>query len=276
MKKYWNNRMDIMAKKSNSTYTARPVDAMGNADYTAEENKLWNELIIRQIPVVKGRACDEYINGIQLLNMPLDRIPQCGEISSVLRGITGWQLEPVPALIPFERFFHLLANCKFPAATFIRRREELDYLQEPDIFHEVFGHCPLLTNQAYADFTQTYGRLGLQASKEDRAMLAKLYWFTIEFGLIKTSAGLRVYGGGVLSSKEETIYALESDVPQRKTFDVIDVLRTPYRIDIVQPVYFVIDSFDVLFQLAEMDLIGLIHDARKLGMYPPLYSENKN
>lgn len=261
-----------MAYKKSSTYVSHPVDAEGNANYSQEENLIWQELITRQIPLVQGRACDEYINGIAQLNFPHDRIPQCGEISKVLGEITGWGLEPVAALIPFDKFFHLLANRKFPAATFIRRREELDYLQEPDIFHEVFGHCPLLTNQAYADFTETYGRLGLNASKEDRVMLAKLYWFTIEFGLINTSKGLRAYGGGILSSKGETSYSVESPLPQRRPFDVIDVLRTPYRIDIMQPVYFVIDDFDYLFHLTQMDLLAMIKEARKLGMHDPLYS----
>lgn len=261
-----------MAYKTNSTYVAKPKDADGNVQYTEEENQIWHELITRQRPVVQGRACDEYIKGIHLLDLPKNRIPQCGEVTKGLMNATGWMLEPVPALIPFEQFFNLLANRKFPAATFIRRREDLDYLQEPDIFHEVFGHCPLLTNQAYADFTQTYGRLSLKASHEDRVMLARLYWFTIEFGLIQTASGLRIYGGGILSSKSETKYAVESTVPQRKPFDPIDVLRTPYRIDIVQPIYFVIDSFDILFNLIEMDLIGLIHEARRLGMHQPLYS----
>ena len=136
----------------------------------------------------------------------------------------------------------------------------------------IFGHCPLLTNQAYADFTHTYGKLGLKASHEDRVMLAKLYWFTIEFGLLKTTQGLRIYGGGILSSMGETPYALESKIAQRKPFDPLDVLRTPYRIDIMQPIYFVIDSFDVLFRLIDMDLIGLIQDARKLGMHKPAYA----
>jgi phenylalanine-4-hydroxylase len=180
----------------------------------------------------------------------------------------------VPSLIPFEHFFTLLANRKFPAATFIRRRAELDYLQEPDIFHEVFGHCPMLTNQACADFTHNYGELSLTASPEDQVLLAKLYWFTIEFGLIKTKAGLRAYGGGILSSMSETLYCVESDIPQRKPFDVIDVLRTPYRIDIMQPIYFVIDSFDVLYHLIDMDLIGLIREARKMGMHEPIYPES--
>src|SRR3990167_6984502 len=258
-----------MAYKKTSTYVAKPVDANGNAYYTDEENQIWHELITRQTPILQGRACDEYIHGINLLDMPKDRIPQCPEISKVLQAATGWVLEPVPALIPFDQFFNLLANRKFPAATFIRRREELNYLQEPDIFHEVFGHCPLFTNQAYADFTHAYGKLGLNAAHEDRVMLAKLYWFTIEFGLIKTSAGLRAYGGGILSSISETPYCIESAIPQRKPFNALDVLRTPYRIDIMQPIYFVIDSFDVLFQLTDMDLIALIHEARQLGMYPP-------
>ena len=172
----------------------------------------------------------------------------------------------------FDYFFSLLANRKFPAATFIRRPEELDYLQEPDIFHEIFGHCSMLTHPACADFTQAYGKLGLSASHEDQVMLAKLYWFTIEFGLIKTQAGLRIYGGGILSSKSETISCLESDNPQRKPFDVLEVLRTPYRIDLIQPIYFIIDNFATLFNLTQMDLMGLIHQARQLGMYDPLYS----
>jgi len=262
-----------MSYKKTSTYVAKPVDEHGNANYTAEENAVWHDLLTRQIPIVKNRACDEYFHGIELLNLPEDRIPQVPEVNKVLQKATGWSIEAVPALIPFERFFQLLANKKFPAATFIRRREELDYLQEPDIFHEVFGHCPLLTNQAYADFTHTYGRLGLTASPEDRAMLAKLYWFTIEFGLINTTKGIRAYGGGILSSKEETIYCVESDKPLRKPFDVIDILRTPYRIDIVQPVYFVIDNFDVLFHLTDMDLLGMIKEARALGMHEPLYEK---
>lgn len=264
-----------MSYKKSTTYVAKPVDENGIAQYDHEENKVWHELFARQLPIVKTRACAEYLKGLELLNLPNDHIPQCPEVSKVLQATTGWSLEPVPALIPFEKFFELLANRKFPAATFIRRREELDYLQEPDIFHEVFGHCPMLTNQACADFTHTYGKLGLSASHDEQVMLAKLYWFTIEFGLIKTKEGLRAYGGGILSSKSETIYCVESDIPQRKPFDVLEVLRTPYRIDIMQPIYFVIDSFDVLFQLTEMDLLGLIQEAYRLGMHKPVYDTVK-
>lgn len=262
-----------MTDKKPSTYVAKPVDENGYAHYTDEENLIWNELITRQSPIIQGRACDEYIHGQDLLHLSKDKIPQCPDVSKVLRETTGWALEPVPALIPFSHFFDLLANRKFPAATFIRRREEMDYLQEPDIFHEIFGHCPMLTNKACADFTHTYGKLGLNATHADQVMLAKLYWFTIEFGLINTKDGLRAYGGGILSSKSETIYCLESPVPQRRPFDVMDVLRTPYRIDIIQPIYFVIESFDTLFSLTEMDLIGLISKARELGMHEPAYTK---
>lgn len=263
-----------MAKKP-STYKACPVDEKGYANYTSEENAVWNVLITRQIPFVKAKACPEYLRGIELLQFSEHHIPQCPEVSTILKDITGWILEPVPALISFNRFFQLLANRKFPAATFIRRQDDIDYLKEPDIFHEVFGHCPLLTNQAYADFTETYGKLALHASPEDRAMLAKLYWFTIEFGLIKTNAGLKIYGGGILSSKSETLYALDSDIPLRKPFDILDVLRTPYRIDIMQPIYFYIDNFDVLFNLTKVDLTKYINEARRLGMHKPLYNEVK-
>lgn len=254
-----------------TSYVAKTVDSNGIAHYTQEENEVWQTLVTRQLKIVENRACPEYMRGLKLLNFRHDKIPQCKEISEILQRETGWALEPVEALIPFEKFFSLLANRRFPAATFIRRMDELDYLQEPDIFHELFGHCPLLTNQAYADFTQMYGELALQANPEDRAMLARLYWFTIEFGLIKNKDGLRVYGGGILSSANETVYCLENKDVIRLPFDPIEALRTPYRIDIMQPIYFVIDSFDVLYDLINTDLIKLIQEARQLGEYDPVY-----
>ncbi len=264
-----------MLYKKQSTYLARPVDQHGNAAYSDEENQVWHELITRQTPIVQQHACAEYLYGLELLNLATDRIPQCPEISAVLRDLTGWSLAPVPALIPYDHFFHLLANKQFPAATFIRRREEMDYLQEPDIFHEIFGHCPLLTNQAYADFTHMYGKLSLTASDEDRIMLARLFWFTIEFGLMQTASGVRAYGGGILSSANETVYCIESNLPIRKPFDPLEALRTPYRIDIMQPIYFTLDHFDTLFQVIEMDLIGLIEKAHQLGMHAPLFEMEK-
>lgn len=254
-----------------TSYVAKLPDENGIVPYTKDENALWEQLIVRQHKIIAGRACDEYIHGLELLNLPIDRVPQCDEVSAQLKKATGWVLEPVSALIPFEKFFNLLANRRFPAATFIRKPEELDYLQEPDIFHEVFGHCPLLTNSTYADFTHIYGQLGLKANKEDRAMLAKLYWFTIEFGLLKSAQGLRIYGGGILSSANETVSCLENAAALRKPFDLIDVLRTPYRIDIVQPIYFVIESFNTLYELINTDLMDAIQMARTLGEYDSSY-----
>lgn len=251
--------------EKNTNYVAKPVDANGNAAYTAEDNVVWHKLITRQQDIIQEKACDEFIHGLELLNLPQDRVAQCSEVSAVLHKATGWSLEPVPALISFDRFFWLLSERKFPAATFIRRIEDLDYIKEPDIFHEIFGHCPLLTNKAYAEFTYNYGKIGLNASPEERVLLARLFWFTIEFGLIETSKGLRAYGGGILSSPQETVYSLESNVPQRKPFDAADVLRTSYRYDTIQPVYFVMQDFDQLYELINIDLIALIHDTHKLA-----------
>jgi phenylalanine-4-hydroxylase len=211
------------------------------------------------------------MQGIELLGLPEDRIPQLKDVDAVLMRETGWRTAEVPALINFTDFFTLLANKQFPVATFIRSEQEFDYLQEPDIFHEVFGHCPLLTNKAFAHFTHTYGKLGLAASKEDRAFLARLYWFTVEFGLLQTDDGLRIYGGGILSSPGETHYALESEKAQRKPLTLIDVLRTPYRIDIMQPLYYVLGDFEELFNIAEMDIMATVDEAKRLGLFEALF-----
>jgi len=253
-------------------YVAKIPDENGFIHYTEAENQVWHELITRQMKVLPGRACAEYIGALDRLELPQDRVPQCEEVSRVLRDHTGWEVAAVPALINFTDFFNLLANKRFPAASFIRSREEMGYLQEPDIFHEIFGHTPLLTDPRFAAFTHAYGKAGAAARKEDRPMLARLYWFTVEFGLIhRPEEGLRTYGAGIVSSSGETTYALESASPQRKAFDPLDVLRTPYRIDIFQPIYFVIESFDTLFEVAQMDLLGLIEQARKLGMHAPVF-----
>ena len=175
-----------------SQYVSRQSDENGIIAWSDEENQIWHELITRQLGVIEGKACDEFLAGLEKLQLPTDRIPQLEEVNKVLRSTTGWECAEVPALISFDKFFELLANKRFPVATFIRSREEFDYLQEPDIFHEIFGHCAMLTNPAFAEFTHTYGKLGLAANKQDRVFLARLYWFTIEFGLLKTPDGLRV------------------------------------------------------------------------------------
>jgi phenylalanine-4-hydroxylase len=256
-------------------YTAKELDEHGRVLFSDDENAVWHKLITRQMQHLRGRACDEYFKGLETLDLPKDRIPQLTEVSNVLQETTGWRVYQVPALISFDKFFQLLSERQFPVATFIRTWEDLDYLQEPDIFHEIFGHCPLLTNKAFADFTELYGKLGVTASKEDRVYLARLYWFTVEFGLVQTLKGLRIYGGGVLSSPGETLYALASDQAERSPFDLLRVLRTPYRIDIMQPVYYVLEGIEQLYEIAEMDILGSLKEAKDLGLLPPKFSEKE-
>ncbi|GAA5185860.1 phenylalanine 4-monooxygenase [Ferrimonas gelatinilytica] len=256
-------------------YQARLPDQKGYIHYPEEEHQIWAELIARQSACIQGKACDEYMAGLAALDLPMNRIPQLSEVDSVLLDATGWQTAQVPALISFERFFELLASKRFPVATFIRSREEMDYLQEPDIFHEIFGHCPLLTNAAFAHFTQTYGELGLAASPEERVFLARLYWFTVEFGLVNSPDGLKIYGGGILSSPGETQYAM-SEQPERKPLDVVTAMRTPYRIDIMQPIYFVLEQIDQLYDLAQQDLMAHVRRAQQLGLFAPSFEMKKN
>lgn len=255
-------------------YVSKTPDEQGVIEWTAEENTTWQTLITRQLSCIEGKACDEYMTGLTKLNLPQDRIPQLGEVSETLMAETGWQCYPVPALIGFGEFFQLLSEKKFPVATFIRSKEEMDYLQEPDIFHEIFGHCPLLTNKSFADYTQAYGKMGLNATHEQRVFLARLYWFTIEFGLLNTADGLRIYGGGILSSPGETEYALNHKEVERTPFDILDVLRTPYRIDIMQPVYYMIPEVAYLDEIRKFeveDIMALVEKAKALGLHKPLF-----
>lgn len=260
-----------LAIPQSEPYVSKTPNEQGYIDYTHEENGTWEILYTRQLEIIKNRACTEFLDGLQTLNMSKSQIPQLPDINEKLAALTGWSVERVPALIGFEQFFGLLADRKFPAATFIRRREDLDYIKEPDIFHELFGHCPLLTNQDYADFSQHYGKLGLAATPAQRIMLARLYWFTIEFGLVKSAQGLKIYGGGILSSKEESCYSLESHSPSRQPMNILDIFRTHYRIDELQKHYFIIEQLSDLQQIIEVDLIDLIQQAEKMGMKPTSY-----
>ncbi|WP_394145607.1 phenylalanine 4-monooxygenase [Vibrio atypicus] len=254
-----------------SQYVSNPVNDKGFVDWSPEEDSIWHELVSRQLRLIDKCACKEYLKGLELLDLPVDRVPQLPEINAVLLRETGWQVEPVPALINFDRFFNLLANKKFPVATFLRNRDEFDYLQEPDFFHEIFGHCAMLTDPKFAEFTHIYGQLGVNATSKERVYLARLYWFTVEFGLVKENDQLKIYGGGILSSPGETIYALEDERPLRADFDIHTVLRTPYRIDIMQPEYFVLGGIEQLYKLSKMDLMFHVQQAMKAGLLPPLF-----
>lgn len=252
-------------------YVSKLPDKSGIIHWTPEENKTWATLMARQTGIVKPRASKEYLQGLERLNFPSDRVPQYAEINKVLGEHTGWAVEQVAALIPATEFFTLLSNKKFPAASFIRIPEELDYIEEPDIFHELFGHVPLLTFPEYASYMQRFGQLALSIRPKDRRRLFRLFWFTIEFGLLKQDGAIRAYGGGILSSIEETVYCIDSAVPKRVPFDVLTTLRTPYRIDIPQPLYYVLEKFSDLFNILDQDIVGLLEKSKELGDFEPLF-----
>lgn len=254
-----------------TTYISKQPNAHGLIDWTAAENNTWKTLITRQTETVKTRASREFLEGLDRIRFSVDHVPQHTEINRRLKDFTGWEVEVVPALIPAKEFFTLLANKKFPAASFIRVPEELDYIQEPDIFHEFYGHVPLLTFPEYAKFMEDFGKLALSISPKDRRRMFRLFWFTIEFGLLNTPNGIKAYGGGMLSSIHETVYSVDSDIPKREKFDPLKALRTPYRIDIPQPLYYVLDQFDDLFKIMDLDLVALMEESKELGDFEPLF-----
>jgi phenylalanine-4-hydroxylase len=258
-----------MAKLTN--YVAKEPDANGHVHYTDEEHDRWQLLMRRQQEELRAHAAPVYLDALDRLQIPDEHIPQCDEISERLLDATGWRVVPVPALIEFSTFFDLLARKRFPAASFVRSQQEMDYLKEPDIFHEILGHTPLLTDPRYAAFVQAYGEAGCRATKEQRVWLARLFWFTVEFGLIHTDDGVKAFGAGIVSSKTELPYAVTNTQVQRRPFDEIDILCTPYRIDILQTVYFVLNDLEQLFELAHKDLIPLVNKARVLGLKPATF-----
>ncbi len=254
-----------------TTYVSKQPNANGLIEWTTDENKTWNTLITRQTEIVKTRACPEFLEGLDRIGFARSHVPQHTEINNRLKDFSGWEVEVVPALIPAKEFFTLLANKKFPAASFIRIPEELDYIQEPDIFHEFYGHVPLLTFSDYANFMEEFGKLALSISPKDRRRMFRLFWFTIEFGLLRTDKGIKAYGGGMLSSIHETVYSVESPIAKREPFDPLNALRTPYRIDIPQPLYYVLDNFSDLFKILDKDLIALLEESKELGDFEPLF-----
>jgi phenylalanine-4-hydroxylase len=235
---------------------ARPdwtIDQGWNA-YDQTEHDTWITLYERQTQLLPGRACDEFLRGLDALDLHRSGIPDFHRINEELQRLTGWTVVAVPGLVPDDVFFDHLANRRFPAGQFIRKPHELDYLQEPDIFHDVFGHVPMLTDPVFADYMQAYGQGGQRALGLGRlANLARLYWYTVEFGLMQTPAGLRIYGAGIVSSRAESIFALDAPSPNRLAFDLERVMRTPYRIDDFQQVYFVIPSIQTLQEVTLRD-----------------------
>jgi phenylalanine-4-hydroxylase len=226
----------------------------GWEQYSQAEHGVWKTLFERQTRLLPGRACDEFVAGMRALPIGAERIPDFRALSEVLLPATGWQVVAVPGLVPDEVFFEHLANRRFPAGNFIRRADELDYLEEPDVFHDVFGHVPMLMNPMLADFIQAYGEGGLRAQRLGKlAQLARVYWYTVEFGLLQQPQGLRIYGAGIASSYAESLFAIDDASPNRVSFDLERVMRTNYRIDDFQESYFVIRDLDELLTLAKID-----------------------
>lgn len=231
--------------------------------YTPDEHAVWLTLYERQAALLRGRACDAYLRGLDALDLHGGGIPDLRRLNPALERLTGWTVVCVPGLVPDAVFFDHLANRRFPAGQFIRRRDQLDYLQEPDVFHDVFGHVPMLTDPVFADYMRAYGQGGLRALELGQLHhLARLYWHTVEFGLLATPDGLRIYGAGIVSSRVETLYSLEDPRPSRIAFDLERVMRTRYRIDDLQPAYFVISSLQDLLDATLRDFGGLYRRLR--------------
>lgn len=222
--------------------------------YTADEHDRWDRLCARCIEGLKTRACPEYLAAFETLELSESGIPDMEKLSDRLEGITGWRIVPVSGIVPDHAFFDHLANKRFPSGAFIRGEHEMDYLEEPDIFHDLFGHVPLLANPAYAEFTEAYGKARKRAIEYGCLQnLMTLYWFTIEFGLIRSNVGLKLFGAGMMSSAAEARFALESDSPNRIAFDLERAMRTHALIDDFQQTYFVIDSFEALLEACSQD-----------------------
>ena len=227
--------------------------------YGATEHGTWRMLFDRQLALLPGRACGEFLDGLDKLKLVPDQIPDFERLSEQLTRLTGWRVVAVPSLVPDDVFFDHLANRRFPAGHFIRSLQQLDYIDEPDVFHDVFGHVPMLAHPVFADYMQAYGKGGGRALSEFGALknLARLYWYTVEFGLIESDEGLRIYGSGIVSSSAESVHAVQSPSPNRIGFDLERVMRTDYRIDDFQESYFVISSFEDLFAETYKDFAAI-------------------
>ena len=249
-----------------------PVYATGTVEqpwdgYSDTDHAVWQQLYRRQREILPGRASEAFLRAQDTMGMSPDRIPKFDELNRVLCGATGWKIVGVEGLLPELVFFDHLANRRFPVSWWIRRPDQIDYIEEPDLFHDLFGHVPLLMDPMFADYLVAYGKGGVKAhdiGPEALMQLARLYWYTVEFGLIRQPNGLRIYGAGIVSSKGESIYSLESEAPNRIGFDLERVMRTRYRIDSFQQTYFVIDSYEQLIEATLPDFTPIyarLHDA---------------
>jgi phenylalanine-4-hydroxylase len=238
--------------------------------YTAAEHAVWRTLFERQTALLPGLACDAFVDSMRKLPIAADRIPDFRELSAVLNRHTGWEVVAVPGLVPDDVFFDHLAHRRFPAGNFIRRPDQLDYLEEPDVFHDVFGHVPMLMNPSLADYIQAYGEGGLRAQRLGvLPTLARVYWYTVEFGLVEQADGLRLFGAGIASSATESRFSLQDTSPHRIRFDLERVMRTRYRIDDFQQTCFVLKHLDELLELARIDFAPIYRRVTALPEIDP-------
>ncbi|MBD8527852.1 phenylalanine 4-monooxygenase [Pseudomarimonas arenosa] len=251
-------------------YTTRVVEQPWD-EYSPTDHDVWARLFRRQLQILPGRASPEFLDAQQAMGMGEAQIPKFTELNKVLGDTTGWQLIGVEGLLPELDFFDHLANRRFPVTWWIRKPEQMDYISEPDLFHDLFGHVPLLMNPVFADYMQAYGRGGVKAhgiGPDALVNLTRLYWYTVEFGLIRCAEGLRIYGAGIVSSKGESIYCLEDEAPNRIGFDLKRIMRTRYRIDTYQKTYFVIDDFEQLFEATRPDFTPYYAELATLPAFP--------
>lgn len=237
--------------------------------YSEDDHALWRELYQQQCQLLKGRVCNEFLEGLAKLDMSAG-VPRFTELNERLMQATGWQIVAVTGAVPASIFFEHLANRRFPATDWMRSRQDRDYIEEPDVFHDVFGHVPLLLNPVFADYMQAYGKGGVR-SQEFKAgkKLGRLYWYTVEFGLMNTPEGMRIYGAGIVSSKTESVYALESPLPHRTGFDLQRIMQTDFDITKLQDHYFVIDSFEQLFAATQQDFAPIYRALDGHEVYTP-------
>jgi phenylalanine-4-hydroxylase len=245
------------------------VTAQNWDDYTAAEHDLWRQLYARQVVVACKYAASAFLTGLKTLQMPEDRIPHFEEASEKLHALTGWTIVAVPGLIPEDAFFLHLAKRQFPVTVWLRRPDEIDYLVEPDVFHDFFGHVPLLSQPVFADYLQEYGRKGIEAIELGTTkMLTRLFWYMVEFGLIRGVDGIKAYGAGMLSSATETAFSVASKEPHRIKFDLMRIMHTDYRIDSFQQSYFVIDDFQELFAAMQQPFAPVYDLVKPLPLIP--------
>lgn len=241
--------------------------------YSIDHHKLWQYLYITQKNNLETIACPAFMTALQKINLPIDYIPQIEEVSRNLFEYSGWRIKEVDGLIENECFFDMLKHKTFPSTTYIRNNDEIELSKSPDIFHELFGHCPLLTSDDYSVLMQKFGDVALQLDKVGKKFIQRLFWFTLEVGLIRTNQGVKIYGGSLLSSSLESFRSIYSTSPIRKTYNVVNIFRTPYRADLAQQIYYIIEDVDAIFNfLCDISYVKkCIEQACTLGEFAPLF-----